>query len=119
MIVLICGDRNWNNFKVIDAFLDTIPQDATILEGDCRGADKISGYLARQRGMTVITEPADWEFYGKRAGPERNAEMLRKYKVDLVAAFHNDISKSRGTRDMVVRARKANIPVKIFTEQGL
>jgi hypothetical protein len=116
MIVLICGDRNWNNFKIIDKFLDTLPPDATILEGDCRGADKISGYLARQRGMEVITEPADWEADAKMAGPIRNQRMLDKYEVNLVVAFHNDISNSKGTKDMVLRARKANIEVKIIKE---
>lgn len=113
MIVLMCGDRNWNNFKVIDAVLSTFPPNTEIVEGNCRGADKISGYLARKRGMIVHAESADWNTYDKGAGPIRNQEMLRKYKIDLVVAFHDNITKSKGTMDMITRATKAGILVKL------
>ncbi len=84
-----------------------------IVEGDCRGADKISGYLARKHGLEVIPVPAKWEIYGNAAGPIRNQEMLDKYKPDLVVAFHNDIEHSKGTKNMITLATNQGIPVEI------
>jgi hypothetical protein len=118
VIVLICGDRNWNNFKVIETFILTLPKETIIVEGDCRGADKISGYLGRQHGYHVIAVSAKWEKYGLAAGPIRNQEMLDRYKPELVVAFHNDIEHSKGTKDMITKATRAGIEVKIITEKS-
>jgi len=116
MRVLICGDRNWSNFKVIEDFILTLPKDTVIIEGDCRGADKISGFLARKYGHEVIPFPAHWETYGLKAGPIRNQQMIDEGKPDLVVAFHNDLKNSKGTKDMVNKAISFGIQVKIITE---
>jgi hypothetical protein len=46
--------------------------------------------------------------------------MLDRYRdhLKLVLAFHNDITASKGTRDMMTIALKAGFPVRLFTEQG-
>lgn len=118
MIVLICGDREWNDFKIIDGFLATLPQDVTIIEGNCRGADKMSGYLAKKRGMTVIPVSAKWKKFGKYAGPLRNSAMIHCYEPELVVAFHNDIEHSKGTKNMLFQASNAGIPTKIIKSNG-
>jgi len=119
MRYLICGDRNWTNFKVIDTFLDGLTEGDVIIEGDCSGADKISGYLARKRGFEVIPVRAKWkEFGSKKAGPIRNQYMLDEYKPNTVIAFHNDIANSHGTKDMISRALKAKLPVFLFKDNG-
>lgn len=87
-----------------------------MVEGDCRGADKISGYLGRKYGYEVITEPAKWEIYGLGAGPIRNRLMITKYHPIEVVAFHNDINNSKGTHDMITAALEAGIPVKLYAE---
>lgn len=105
-------------FNLIDSFLITLPLNSVIIEGDCRGADKISGYLARKRGFEVIPVPANWNGLKKAAGPERNQRMIDEYKPDVVVAFHNDITNSHGTKDMISRALKAKLPVLLFQEDG-
>lgn len=116
MRVLICGDRNWGNLKIIEDFILTLPKETEIIEGECRGVDKKSRYVAEKHGYTVIPVPAEWSKYGNKAGPIRNQKMLDDYNPDLVVAFHNNIEKSRGTKDMIKRAKKAGIPVKLITE---
>ena len=59
--------------------------------------------------------PAEWDTFGKAAGPIRNGWML-KMEPDLVLAFHNDIRQSKGTANMVSIARKKGIEVKIFED---
>jgi len=116
--ILICGDRFWNNFKVMDSFLKNLPVGSKVVHGDCRGADKIGGWLANKYGFEVYSEPAEWFKYGKKAGPIRNRLMLNKYKINYVWAFHDDLEKSKGTKDMVEAALEKGIPVKLISSSG-
>ena len=121
MIILCCGDRNWTNFAIPRRILKEFIQEdpfITVVHGDCRGADKICGYVARELGMKVIPEHANWES-GRWAGPVRNQFMLDKYEIDVVIAFHNNLAKSKGTKDMVERAKKANIPIMLVSETNV
>lgn len=88
----------------------------TIIHGAAKGADSIAGRLAeKNKDFEVEAFPADWKQYGKAAGPIRNKQMLDS-GLDLVFAFHNDLSKSKGTKHMVEICRKAGIPVGVFSE---
>lgn len=115
--ILVCGDRNWTNERVIKDFIEKLPDDVIIIHGNCRGADLIAGKYSLNRGLTVITYPADWERYGKSAGPIRNKEMLDE-EPHLVIAFHNNIEKSKGTKNMIEQAKKANINVFVINEKS-
>lgn len=120
MRVLICGSRDWRDPEPIRRELAKLPPRSVIIHGDNgdeqykRGADRIADRLARAMGHRVEVFPAEWLRYGPSAGPRRNAEMLAEGKPDLVLAFHPFISKSKGTADMVYRAREADIPVRII-----
>jgi len=120
MRILCCGDRNWglsnlraDEIKIKNALSNYDSSDTTVIHGACGGADAISSTTARNLGMTVESYPADWTGYGRAAGPIRNQQMLDEGKPDLVIAFHSDIENSKGTADMVRRARKANIPIRV------
>ena len=51
--------------------------------------------------------PAQWDVYGRRAGPIRNQEMIDEGKPDGVVAFPG----GKGTADMVRRAEAAGLKV--------
>jgi hypothetical protein len=119
--VLICGDRNWTNDKLIKANLLSLQvywgDRLILIEGECQGADKLGAQVARELGVPeedIRKFPADWAKYGKAAGPIRNQQMLDEGKPDIVLAFHPDIGSSKGTLDMIKRANKAGIPVRLF-----
>lgn len=42
--------------------------------------------------------------------------MLEKYDPDLVLAFHSSIDTSKGTKDMIDRAKKAGKKVMLYTK---
>jgi len=112
MRVLVCGDRNWTNKALIKRFLES--SGATlVIHGGCRGADKIAGELSRELGLSEIECPANWQEHGKAAGPIRNRQML-SHRPAMVIAFHNDIQKSKGTKDMINAAKAAGIPVRLI-----
>ena len=112
-IVLICGDRNWQDPEPIRKLLVQLKHlgYSTLVEGEQRGADAIARELAKMYGLKVLPFPAKWEEYGKAAGPIRNQQMLDEGKPDLVAFFHLNLEHSRGTKDMITRARKAKVAV--------
>mgnify|MGYP003332742136 FL=1 len=111
MRLLICGDREWSDLDLMKEFIDSLPADTIIIEGDARGADKMAGALAQQRGLQIEVYPAQWEMYGRRAGPLRNQQMLDEGKPDEVVYCHDNLEHSKGTKDMVTRARKSGLPV--------
>lgn len=119
MTILVCGDRNWNNLeRILDVLRQEYPKATLVVEGEARGADTQGRLAAERLGIPVRKFPAQWNLYGRAAGPIRNAQMLREGKPDVVLAFHNHISESRGTRHMMGIARKAGILVRLFTEKG-
>lgn len=118
MRILFCGDRNWTNYKfIVDIISEMKP--TVVIEGEARGADSMARDAAEYFGIPVLAFPADWNTHGKAAGPIRNSQMLKEGKPDLVVAFHNDIKNSKGTKDMVTKARSKDIKVYVYTEQGL
>ena len=113
MVVLVCGSRDWTDDQAIFKRLSKLPDGTTVIHGACSGADSLAGKIAKKLGLVVKEFPANWTKYDKAAGPIRNSEML-SYGVDLVLAFHCDITKSKGTLDMVNKAKKAGVPVIVF-----
>jgi hypothetical protein len=113
MKAIFCGDRNWDDEVPIRTALLELPLDTIIIHGCARGADKMAGRIAKEMGFTVMEVPANWERYGKSAGPIRNREMLQ-LGPDLVIAFHGNINESKGTKDMLKIAKKAGIKTKLI-----
>lgn len=109
MKILICGSRWWGDPRPIERELKRFnPAEDVIIHGDCRGADRMGAMMARKLGWPnerIMAFPANWDLYGKAAGPIRNRQMLDE-NPDIVLAFHQDISKSKGTKDMVTIAQR-------------
>ena len=112
--ILICGDRNWKDYEVIDSLVKSLPLDSIIIQGMCSGADSMGKKAGEKYGFEVLDFPAKWEEYGNSAGPIRNTQMLDEGKPNTVYAFHNDIFNSRGTKNMIIQALNRSIPVIII-----
>jgi len=118
-IILVCGDRLWEDRQLVWSILDDVTEgnywhNTFIIEGGAKGADTCGREWAKMIGCGHKTYSADWERYGKAAGPIRNSEMLEIGQPELVLAFHSDIEKSKGTKDMIQRANKAGIEVRLY-----
>jgi len=118
--VLICGDRNWTNrdkIKDVVQYYHKKYKITEIIEGEASGAGRMGGDVAYELKIPLTKVPVNWELYGKKvAGLLRNQEMLNM-NPDLILAFHNDISESKGTQDMVLRARRKGTWVILITEE--
>ena len=126
MRLLVCGSRTWTDRARLSQVLDQVVADhsdgqhgdgqVVLIEGDARGADRLAGQLAHQRGWRLERYPADWTRQGRAAGFRRNVRMLREGRPDLVVAFTvGPLAESRGTADMVRRAHAAGVPVHLVT----
>ncbi len=117
MITLVCGGRDWSDRAAIYAPLLSIQRRPStsrfrLIHGGARGADAIAASIVADWDWDIIEFRADWECYGKAAGPRRNQTMLKVGRPHLVLAFWD--GKSRGTLDMISRATRAGVPVRIF-----
>lgn len=110
MRVLVCGGRDFSDRVFLNRVLLVVDAKCpitTVIEGGAAGADRMARAWAERHGVEVVTFPADWELYGRRAGPVRNLKMLREGRPDLVVAFPG----GRGTAHMVRSAREAGVRV--------
>jgi hypothetical protein len=82
-----------------------------MINGLARGADQMAVDWADAHDIWVEGYPAQWTQQGRAAGPIRNQQMLDEGRPELVLAFHDNLDESKGTKDMVTRARKAGITV--------
>jgi hypothetical protein len=84
----------------------------TLYVGDARGVDAIAKEWAEENDVPYRVFYADWEQYGRKAGPIRNREMLDAASDgSLLLAFPHD--NSNGTWDCVTAARQRGIPVTV------
>lgn len=117
MKVLVCGDRHWKDRKYLFERLDEMHRlygFTEIIEGCARGADRLAEEWSEERGIHLSHFPADWDQFGKPAGPIRNRRMLIEGRPDMVVAFHTALQQSKGTKDMVEIARKAGVQTHVF-----
>ena len=114
MRILVCGDRNWTDREAITRELLRYDSTSVVVHGMCRGADVMAAESCKMLGMHFEGYRADWERYGRAAGPIRNKQMLDT-GIHLVLCFHNDIGNSKGTANMMKQAIACGIEVKIIT----
>ena len=122
MVVLVCGSRTWCDRDLMMEHLENLSSHSedgavTIIHGGANGADQMAHGIAMGLGYSYRAYPADWVRHGRSAGWIRNQQMLDEGKPDIVLAFWD--GKSRGTADMIRRARKAKLPVEIIKPRRL
>lgn len=119
MRVLVCGSRTFADAETMNSVLLGLrarhaPMGLTIIEGGAKGADEMAGAwrVCHLEDVDLEVYLADWATHGKAAGPIRNARMLKEGEPDLVVAFTDKpLKSSRGTYDMVLKARTAGVKV--------
>ncbi len=113
MIILVTGGRDFNDkervFKKLDEIIAGVQDlnEVSVIQGGARGADSLGRLWAKDNWIYWKSFDADWNQYGKRAGPIRNQQMIDECEPDLCVAFPG----GRGTADMVRRCKKAGIKV--------
>ena len=115
MVILVCGSRAYTDGYKMDSVIGGLQaRGATkIITGGATGADAFASRIAKNRGIALEIFEAEWDKYGKSAGPRRNTAMLNQ-APDLVVAFTSDLDSSPGTLDTIKKAIHKGIPVQLY-----
>lgn len=107
--IAVTGGRDFSNPALIRQTFSDIRLSMwdTIVHGGCRGTDAFCECVARcEFGADTEKHSADWDRYGRAAGPIRNREMLES-GIDMLIAFPG----GRGTANCVKTAKELGILV--------
>lgn len=126
MKTIIAGSRTFDDYSLIRHAIESSPwyraitevvsgaQRSTRVEDDGSlfyyGVDYFGEQWARSKMIPIKRFPADWHQYGKSAGPRRN-EQMACYADALIAVWDGQ---SRGTSDMIRRAREHGLDTYVF-----
>ncbi len=113
MRLAIVGNRDYHNYEMIKEKVDYIRGQMVITEivsGGAPGVDALAKRYATENKLQYTEFPADWEKYGKAAGPLRNTQIV-EYS-DFVIAFPQ--GKSPGTRDTIAKAEKEGKLIMVY-----
>lgn len=84
----------------------------TIISGGCpTGADRVAKNFAQLNHVEYVECNAEWDKYGKSAGPRRNKTMVEE--CDILLAFWDETSK--GTGGTISYARECSKRVVVYT----
>ena len=116
--VIVAGGRDFDNYphmrEMLDKVLAGLGEDAEIVSGHAKGADRLGERYAVEKGLRLRVMPADWKSLGRIAGIFRNQRMLdyASEETPMVVAFWD--GSSRGTADILRRAGKAGVRTAVF-----
>jgi len=115
--IVIAGSRDYNDYEKMETSWNNYlkreelkPEDVIIITGGAKGADTQAKKLAKEQGIKHRQYLPNWHEYGKKAGPIRNAEMIKN--ADRLIAFWDE--KSRGTANTIQLAKRKGIPTLII-----
>jgi hypothetical protein len=115
MRVIIAGTRSISSPEEVSLAIRQSGFPVTeIVSGGCGGVDRVGEAWATTNRIPTKVFYAEWQIYGRAAGPIRNAKMA-EYADALVAVWDGE---SRGTRSMIDLAGKSGIPVYIKIVKG-
>lgn len=120
--VIIAGSRYFNDYNKMLNTLDELGihlintiDPIEIISGHAPGADTLGEKFAKYYGYPLKIFPADWDTYGRAAGPIRN-EQMAKYAAEadrgMLIAF--PIGSSKGTRNMIKLAKQYGLEIEVI-----
>ena len=107
MRIIIAGSRYFDDYvfleeQVNDILITEFILPTEFISGGAPGVDTLGEQYAKKHGWNVKRFPADWNKYGRAAGPIRNRQMAEY--GDILIAFD---AGGNGTKSMIQEMRKA------------
>lgn len=118
MKLIIAGTRTFNDYALLKEsmkgfiFALTVGnfKPECIISGCALGADRLGERFAKEFDIPIVKIPADWNTYGKSAGPIRNEEMAKQATHCIIFWDGN----SKGSKNMIEQCKKYNIPCTVI-----
>lgn len=109
--VIVAGSRYFTDYAFVKSVLDDYlsnQTDVEIVSGCAQGTDRLGEQYAEENGLPVKRFPADWNTYGRAAGPIRNKQMAEY--ADVLVLFWN--GSSPGSKNMLKNAKEMNLKIR-------
>lgn len=109
MRVIIAGGRNIKYFSIENAVKKSGFNITTLINGKCKGIDRLAEEWAISNSIPVDPYPVtkeEWKRLGKKAGPLRNKKMANADAFGLILIWDG---KSKGSKSMKEEAEKAGL----------
>lgn len=111
MRTIIAGSRTIKDYSVVEKAVKASGFTITeVVSGNAAGVDKLGECYGANHNISVSLFPANWNQYGRSAGPIRNREMAEN--ADALIAIWDGVS--RGTKNMIDVARKLKLKVFVY-----
>lgn len=112
MKTIIAGSRTAEQVHLHRALMKCkwTDQITEVVCGEAKGADRLGKRWALDERLSVRSFPADWNKWGKAAGPKRNVEMAM-YAQACIAVWDGE---SRGTHHMITEARDRGLRLFVY-----
>lgn len=110
MKVIIAGNRDFANDGLLKNVCDKFHAEHTVTEvvsGCASGADTLGEQWAARNRIPVKKFHAEWQTYGRSAGPLRNKQMAEY--ADALILF--DFGIGRGSASMRAEAKKRDLVI--------
>lgn len=110
--IIVAGGREFADYDYLASTMGAVTANLDhfiVIHGDCRGADKLAGRWTTEHGHKCVPCPAEWDLFGKAAGPRRNELMAQN--ADALVAFWD--GKSTGTSGMIKLAETYGLKVRV------
>jgi hypothetical protein len=111
MKVIIAGGRDITDYNlVLSAIQESGFEITEVISGMASGVDELAVRYAKENNLPLQEFWAEWNSYGKSAGPIRNRQMASS--ADALIAIWD--GKSRGTKNMIDEATKKGLKIKVY-----
>lgn len=113
MKLIIAGTRSFDDYELLKKIvlyrygIAMAADNLEIVSGTAKGADQLGEIFANANSLKLTRFPADWNKYGKAAGPIRNRRMAQY--ADAAIVFWDAYSK--GSLNMIQTMRDLGKPV--------
>ena len=120
--IIVAGTRTFSDYELLRSKLDDFicklkqkhpDKQVVIITGAAKGADQLGSLYAKNHNIPLKEFPADWNTYGRAAGPIRNQQMLDYALRETPALIVFWDGESRGTKNMMNIAKRHNVQTEI------
>jgi len=110
MRTIIAGSRSIHDYEALcEAIRESGFEISLVLSGAADGVDALGERYAREHNIPIERFPANWNRYGRAAGPMRNRIMAQNAEA-LIALMH---LRSPGTKNMIQTAHQAGLKIHV------